>query len=68
MELFISWSSERLIDYEEQQKIKRGIQSQTQEEPYCREMLFFVDFNNPVNSAIPGMYKRSVKGKKIFND
>lgn len=64
MELLISWSSERLIEYEEQQKAKRAPQGISEEETYCREMLFFVDFDNPVNSSIPAMYRRPPQAKR----
>lgn len=73
MELLISWSSERLIEYEEQQKLRLKTERSSveiQEDPYCREMLFFVDFENPINSSIPEMYQQKnsyMKRKKAYS-
>lgn len=60
MSLTISWASDRVIEAEEERK--RREKKATEEGPpppvTSRDMLFFVDFDHPPNSAIPAMYTK----------
>lgn len=69
MEMLISWSSDRLIESEEKKKEetrkkllidehdeKDGETGNQSETTFCREMLFFLNFDNLASSEIPSLY------------
>lgn len=66
MELLIFWSSDRLIEHEEQNKESKDAKRTpicaprdtptSHSPPYCRQLLFFVDFDHPEATKIPDMY------------
>ena len=64
MELLIFWASDRLLyqykkekDEEENEQKTCSISEDGQSPPrFCHQLLFFVDYDNPIKTALPAMY------------
>eukprot|EP01053_Blabericola_migrator_P013566 Blabericola_migrator_1__13565@NODE_996_length_5754_cov_95_776508_g685_i0_p5_GENE_NODE_996_length_5754_cov_95_776508_g685_i0NODE_996_length_5754_cov_95_776508_g685_i0_p5_ORF_typecomplete_len150_score37_58YL1_C/PF08265_11/1_9e05YL1/PF05764_13/0_0018YL1/PF05764_13/9_8e02_NODE_996_length_5754_cov_95_776508_g685_i033603809 len=56
IESWVSWNSERKIDYEEARKSEEQRAREAAEPPFERQLLFFFNITNPEQSRISHMY------------
>eukprot|EP01057_Protomagalhaensia_wolfi_P002243 Protomagalhaensia_wolfi_Nauph_80__2242@NODE_245_length_3065_cov_244_892597_g183_i0_p2_GENE_NODE_245_length_3065_cov_244_892597_g183_i0NODE_245_length_3065_cov_244_892597_g183_i0_p2_ORF_typecomplete_len390_score81_78YL1/PF05764_13/2_5e02YL1/PF05764_13/2_6e10YL1/PF05764_13/1_8e03YL1_C/PF08265_11/4_8e03YL1_C/PF08265_11/0_055DUF5341/PF17276_2/29DUF5341/PF17276_2/1_2_NODE_245_length_3065_cov_244_892597_g183_i01341171 len=58
VENWVSWNSDRKIEYEESKKSENQKKIESTQPLYSRQLLFFVNLSSPQDSSIPPMYNQ----------